>query len=60
VLGPERLLVGNDQPPVWFPLGESVALLDQLGLPAADREAVRWGNAARLFGIGAPRAAATA
>ena len=24
VLGPERLLVGNDQPPVWFPLGESL------------------------------------
>ena len=58
VLGPERLLVGNDQPPVWFPLGESLALLDQLALPAAEREAIRWGNAARLFGIAAPRVAA--
>ena len=56
VLGPERLLVGNDQPPVWFPLGESLALLDQLALPPGDREAIRWGNATRLFGIGAPRA----
>ena len=58
VLGPDRLLVGNDQPPVWFPLRESLALLDQLVLPAADRGAIRWGNAARLFGIGAPHAAA--
>ncbi|HTI55544.1 MAG TPA: hypothetical protein VMC04_14995 [Verrucomicrobiae bacterium] len=29
---------------------------DQLALPPADREAIRWGNAARLFGIGPPRA----
>jgi predicted TIM-barrel fold metal-dependent hydrolase len=43
---------------VWFPLGESLALLDQLALPAAEREAIRWGNAARLFGIAAPRVAA--
>lgn len=51
VLGPDRLLVGNDQPPVWFPLGESLALLERLPLSAADREAVRWRNAARLFGL---------
>jgi aminocarboxymuconate-semialdehyde decarboxylase len=51
VLGPSRILVGNDQPPVWFPLAESLALLDQLELPAADRDAVRWRNASRLFGL---------
>jgi len=51
VLGPDRLLVGNDQPPVWFPLGESLALLERLPLSEADREAVCWGNAARLFGL---------
>jgi aminocarboxymuconate-semialdehyde decarboxylase len=51
VLGPDRLVVGNDQPPVWFPLAESLALLDQLALPPADAEAVRWRNAARLFGL---------
>lgn len=51
VLGPERILVGNDQPPVWFPLAESLALLDQLELPAAARAAVRWGNATRRFGL---------
>jgi aminocarboxymuconate-semialdehyde decarboxylase len=51
VLGPDRLVVGNDQPPVWFPLGESLALLDRLALSPADREAVRWRNATRLFGV---------
>ena len=51
VLGPDRLLVGNDQPPVWFPLGESLALLDRLALSPLDREAVHWSNAARLFGL---------
>jgi aminocarboxymuconate-semialdehyde decarboxylase len=51
VLGPSRIVVGNDQPPVWFPLAESLALLDRLDLPAADRAAVRWRNAARLFGL---------
>jgi predicted TIM-barrel fold metal-dependent hydrolase len=51
VLGPDRLLVGNDQPPVWFPLGKSLALLERLTLSPADREAVYWRNAARLFGF---------
>jgi predicted TIM-barrel fold metal-dependent hydrolase len=51
VLGPDRILVGNDQPPVWFPLAESLALLGQLDLPAAEREAARWRNASRLFGL---------
>ena len=49
VLGPERLVVGNDQPPVWAPLEESLALLAALELTAAQREAVLWRNAARLF-----------
>ena len=51
VLGADRLLVGNDQPPVWFPLGESMARLAALDLTPAEREAVHWGNAARLFGL---------
>lgn len=52
VLGPERLVVGNDQPPVWAPLEESLALLAALELTAAQREAVLWRNAARLFHLG--------
>ena len=54
VLGPSRLVVGNDQPPVWFPLGESLALLDGLTLSPEQRRAIRWGNAARLFGLPVP------
>jgi predicted TIM-barrel fold metal-dependent hydrolase len=56
VLGPDRLVVGNDQPPVWFPLGDSLALLERLALPPADRDAVRSGNARRLFELEAARA----
>jgi predicted TIM-barrel fold metal-dependent hydrolase len=52
VLGPERLVVGNDQPPVWAPLEESLALLAALPLSPAQREAVLWRNAARLFHLG--------
>jgi aminocarboxymuconate-semialdehyde decarboxylase len=49
VVGPERLVVGNDQPPVWAPLEESLALLAALELSPTQREAVLWRNAARLF-----------
>jgi aminocarboxymuconate-semialdehyde decarboxylase len=49
VLGPERLVVGNDQPPVWAPLEDALALLAGLELGERDREAVLWRNAARLF-----------
>jgi aminocarboxymuconate-semialdehyde decarboxylase len=52
VLGPERLVVGNDQPPVWAPLEDSLALLAGLTLSAAEREAVLWRNAVRLFRLG--------
>jgi aminocarboxymuconate-semialdehyde decarboxylase len=49
VLGPDRLVVGNDQPPVWAPLEDSLALLAGLDLTDAEREHVLWRNAARLF-----------
>jgi aminocarboxymuconate-semialdehyde decarboxylase len=52
VMGPERLVVGNDQPPVWVPLDDSLALLAGLDLAVAEREAVLWRNAARLFRLG--------
>src|SRR4029453_5960526 len=44
VLGPERLVVGNDQPPVWAPLEDALALLAGLTLSAAEREAGLWGK----------------
>jgi aminocarboxymuconate-semialdehyde decarboxylase len=49
VMGPERLVVGNDQPPVWVSLEDSLALLAGLDLAEPELEAVLWRNAARLF-----------
>jgi aminocarboxymuconate-semialdehyde decarboxylase len=49
VMGPERLVMGNDQPPVWASLEDSLALLAGLDLAEPDREAVLWRNAVRLF-----------
>jgi aminocarboxymuconate-semialdehyde decarboxylase len=49
VMGPDRLVVGNDQPPVWVPLDDSLALLAGLDLTDAEREHVLWRNAMRLF-----------
>jgi aminocarboxymuconate-semialdehyde decarboxylase len=51
VMGSDRILVGNDLPPVWYPLGESLAVLAKLELSASDREAINWRNAQRLFGL---------
>lgn len=51
VLGADRLLVGNDLPPVWYPLGDSLKLLANLDLSVAEREAIYWRNAVRLFGV---------
>jgi aminocarboxymuconate-semialdehyde decarboxylase len=49
--GVGNVLWGNDRPPVWVPLDGPLAMLDQLGLPATDLEAIRWRNAARFFGL---------
>lgn len=49
--GADHVLFGNDYPPVWTPLDGPVALLDSLSLPDADREAIRWRNAARFFDL---------
>jgi aminocarboxymuconate-semialdehyde decarboxylase len=54
VLGPDRLLFGTDQPPVWFPLERSVAALDGLALPDEDAQNIRWRTAATLFRLPLP------
>lgn len=50
-LGHDRLVIGNDQPPVWFPLAQSLAAVSYLELDEPEAAAIRWGNAARLFGL---------
>ena len=56
-LGADRVVFGTDQPPVWYPLDRSLATLAALPLSAADADAVRAGNAARLFRLAlGPRA----
>ena len=49
VLGPDRLLFGTDQPPVWFPLEQSITALAGLALADGDATLIRRSNAARLF-----------
>jgi aminocarboxymuconate-semialdehyde decarboxylase len=51
VVGVDRLVFGSDQPPVWFPLEQSVAAVSFLDLSPEDAANVRWANAARLFGL---------
>ena len=49
--GAERVLFGNDCPPVWVPLDGPIGMLKELGLPDDQLQAIRWGNAARFFGL---------
>lgn len=47
--GSERVLFGNDCPPVWVPLEGPIRALESLDLPDDRVQAIRWGNAARFF-----------
>jgi hypothetical protein len=47
----ESFWFGNDLPPVWVPLDGPIAMLADLALREADLDAIRWGNAARFFGL---------
>jgi predicted TIM-barrel fold metal-dependent hydrolase len=49
--GVAHVLFGNDLPPVWVPLDGPIAMLADLALREADLDAIRWGNAARFFGL---------
>jgi aminocarboxymuconate-semialdehyde decarboxylase len=52
--GVSNVLWGNDRPPVWVPLDGPLAMLAELGLGAADLEAIRWRNVVRFFGLPLP------
>jgi aminocarboxymuconate-semialdehyde decarboxylase len=58
-MGEERVMLGSDYP---FPLGEQQVgslIRSHEALPAAVREKLLYGNAARFFGLGAVRAIGT-
>lgn len=52
VLGPSRMLLGTDSPPVPVPPALAVAAVRALPISEGEREAVLGGNAARIFGLG--------
>lgn len=48
-VGVDHVLIGSDYP--QYPLGGALTALDRLGFTAEEQAAMRWGNAARLFGL---------
>jgi aminocarboxymuconate-semialdehyde decarboxylase len=58
-MGPDRVVYGSDAPPLTSLKPRAIRLIKDLDLPAAEREAIFWGNAARLLKLPiAPAAAA--
>jgi aminocarboxymuconate-semialdehyde decarboxylase len=51
VFGPHRLLFGTDAPPLTAPLSAARATVDQLDVPAEERERIFAANARELFGL---------
>jgi len=49
--GPQRLLYGSDYPHNIGDMPGCAARIDQLAIPASERELIRSGNAKRLFGV---------
>jgi aminocarboxymuconate-semialdehyde decarboxylase len=54
VLGPSRMLLGTDSPPVPAPPTLAVAAVRALSISEEEQEAVLGGNAAQIFGLGPP------
>jgi len=59
-IGPDRVLYGSDAPPLTSLKPRAIKLIKELDIPAAQREAILWANAARLLKLplAAPAAAA--
>ncbi|MEU7755586.1 amidohydrolase family protein [Micromonospora sp. NPDC049171] len=54
--GGRRLMFGTDSPPLLDVVEPGLAAIDALPVDEATRDDIRWGNAARLFGLAAPDA----
>jgi predicted TIM-barrel fold metal-dependent hydrolase len=48
-MGPDRVVYGSDAPPLTSLKPRAIQLIKDLGLPAAERDAVFWRNAAGLL-----------
>jgi predicted TIM-barrel fold metal-dependent hydrolase len=56
-MGPDRVIYGSDAPPLTSLKPRAIQLIRDLDLPAAGRDAIFWGNAARLLKLPLARAA---
>jgi len=48
-LGPDRVLYGSDAPPLTSLKPRAIKLINDLDIPAADKEKIFWGNARKLL-----------
>ena len=55
-MGPDRVIYGSDAPPLTSLKPRAIKLIRDLDLPAAERDAIFWGNAARLLKLPLARA----
>jgi predicted TIM-barrel fold metal-dependent hydrolase len=51
-VGIDHLLFGSDYP--QYSVAKNLSAIEKLPLTAAEKQAIRWGNAARLFGLQKP------
>jgi aminocarboxymuconate-semialdehyde decarboxylase len=56
-MGPDRVIYGSDAPPLTSLKPRAIKLINDLDLPAAERDAIFWDNAARLLKLPLARAA---
>ena len=55
-MGPDRVIYGSDAPPLTSLKPRAIKLIRDLDLPAAERDAIFWGNAASLLKLPLARA----
>ena len=51
-MGADHILFGTDSPPLATPLEETIAMINRLPIPDADKQKILGGNARQLFKLG--------